>query len=195
MESSRAPIIYASEADSSIFFHWTPIENAEEYQLEITDERTLKKTLIRTHETNFFLTKLDNGTRYTCQITVVTLNDELIQPFIPFTTKPRWRQQLSRISVQYTSNPGEMFLQWSSNPTHFGYRIQRCDIGSDVGHKTIARIPDNTITNHFDYTDCVRQRKSCQGHFYCILHQDSNWSSGLGYLSVKVFCMDINQGI
>lgn len=188
MTISQPTNITASRGDSCIFFYWSPIAEAKHYEIEVENTITSSKSCYRTNLTSYFHTKLDNGIYYKYQVRAVNENDSS-EPSIPFVQRPIHRQPACTLLACNTDVPGRINLKWTGNPTDYGFKLDRCDIGDTIGYKSIAWLPNNQITTYEDQTNCDSSTKVCAGHYYSIAFRDSYFSTGGGLLSKKVFCM------
>lgn len=179
--------IHVSRGNSCIFFHWAPVPKADAYEIEIENTLTNVKTVHRTTCSSLFRTHLDNGTYYKYQ--VKALNEtEFSELSVPFIQRPIFLQGECALSAQQTDTPGQIFLTWTANPTDFGFKLSRCDIGSKEGHKTIGWFPYNQTTIYEDQTNCNSSQSFCSGHFYSLSFRDCSFATGGGLLSKRVFC-------
>lgn len=146
------------------------------------------KTIYSTTSTNLLIKALENGRFYNIKVTALNGTERSLSSD-SFTVRPKLRQSLATIRAKPAEEDGHVSLEWSSTPTDFGFHVERCDIGEEIGYKRIAWISNDEPTTYEDQTNCDLLTHICSGHYYIVRFRDTEWANGAGILSKKVFCM------
>jgi hypothetical protein len=130
-------ILSASSVDGSVFLTWSPIFNANRYEIEVTINSSQQKNIYYSNTTSLLIRSIENDAFY--DVRVRALNDLSSSDWsLGIIVRPKLRQSLSSVHQIPNEKKGFITLQWILTPTDFGFRVERCDVGDDKGFKRIG---------------------------------------------------------
>lgn len=187
----------AKRGDGTIFFQWSPVQDASIYEIHIDCPETGERSIDRTTQTCFTKHGLKNGLCYTAQI--IAANDECRDlPSEALKVTPMEGQSSFEFLAKLVKDSDQINLSWTIIPTSSYYRIERCDIGRDNKFTCITTINDNQISTFQDQLSCGSSKVRCGGHCYRISLSDNTILLDKSRLSNRLFCktkVDISQCI
>jgi hypothetical protein len=185
---SKPSILSTSNADGCIFLSWSSVFNADKYEIELqinnTGQQNIYYSYYYSYSTNLLIKNLENNRVYSVRVRALNSISESEWSF-GLMIRPKLRQSLFCVRGVPNKKKGFITLQLTSTPTDFGFHVERCDIGSNIGFKRIGWVPFSETTTYEDHTNC----QICQGHFYTVTFRDRQWDSGAGVLTKKLFCI------
>lgn len=184
--------LIAQRGDGTVQLQWSPVANANGYEIHMSCPGTAEAMIDRSGKPNFTKTGLKNGLRYVVQI-IATGQNMKSMPSDLVEIGSIQNSPSFELLATYSNQSDQISLNWTSVPTSSFYQIERCDNPSRNQFARLTTIKDNRKLTFQDRMGNWCQ-PDCHGHYYRISFSNNKLVPDEARLSNKIFCRT-NRGL